>query len=232
MFSQRGLERLAAVVLLLTVVAFVVSVVTYAEPIDTSRDEIPLTLEEIDNDSGLFVTSTAFFIIASLLLIPLSAALYLAFRAHDRTLALFGCFGFLTAGVLNAGLAMARFALHPLAEDFAGAGEGSILSAIAISDARVLGQMIDIMSSMGGMGVALGVLAFGLIIARTGAMPRWIGSAGMLAALVITVSWIEFAHEKIQGILFIGLLIGLIFAMLAGFSMLFQQLRKPEAQAE
>ena len=132
MFSQRGMERLAAALLLLTVVGVVVSVFTYPEPLDTSTREIRGTLLEIEEDSRLFLTSTAFFVFVSLIAIPLAGALYLAFRPFDRSLALLGAFGFLAAGVLNASLAMARFALEPIAQGFvdATATQATTLSAL------------------------------------------------------------------------------------------------------
>ena len=230
MSPQKGIERWAAALLLLTVVGVVTSIFTYAEPIDTSREQIVRTLEEIAGDSNLFVTSTAFFILTSLIMVPLAAVLYLAFRSHGQALALLGAFGFIAGGVLNAGLAMARFALPPLAEDFEVAVAGSTQAAIILGDVRVVGSMVEIMASMGGMGIALGVFAFGILIARTGALPRWIGSAGIVSGIVISVSWIEFAHDKIEGILLIGLLIGLVFATMASIAMLVQGLRPAPAQ--
>ena len=173
MFSQRGIERFAAALLIISVVAVVVSVVTYAEPIDLGNPgtaEIHDTLREINDDGDLFLTSTAFFIFASLISIPMAAGLYLAFRDHDRALALLGSFGFLTVGVINSSLAMTRFAIHHLAEDFVIGTAAQ--QAIVVMDARVLGSMIDFMAPTGAMGIALGVFAYGLLVVRTSVLPR------------------------------------------------------------
>ena len=228
MFSQKGIERLAAILLLTTVVAVVISIVTYAEPIDTSRVEIIETLVEIEADGGLFITSTAFFILSSLLSIPLAAALYLAFRNHDQALALFGAFGFLAAGVINSSLAASRFALEPLASDYV---TGNVAQqAIVLMDARVLGTAIEFLATAGNMGIALGVFAFGLLIYRTGALWKHMGLAGMLSGVVLLASWIEFANDDIRGILFIGLLIGLVFALFAGIAMYMNGLQQAPAK--
>ena len=88
MFTARGIERVAAVLLLAVVVGVVIVVIIGPGPLETSREEIRATLLEIEADSGLFATSAAFLIFVNLITIPLAAALYIVFRSHGQPLAL------------------------------------------------------------------------------------------------------------------------------------------------
>ena len=98
-----------------------------------------------------------------------------------------------------------------------------------MADARVVGTMIEYMASMAGMGIALGVLAYGVLMVRTGALPRWMGWVGVISGAVIVLSWIEFAHDNIEGVLLIGQLIGLMFAVFAGGYLLLNGTRQGAA---
>ena len=212
MFSQRGIEKLAGIILLATVVAVVISLVTYAEPIDTARGEIAETLTEIQEDSELFHISLGFLIFSNLLAIPLAAALYVTFREHDRGLALLGSFGFLASGIIQSASVMFLFALESLAQDFVVGGDET-----ALLLARTVGEMGDMAFPLGAMGIALGVFGYGALVARTEVIPRWMGLIGMISAVIIPLGWLRFHEERLEGIILIGLMGALFFGLMTGF---------------
>ena len=101
MFTKRAIERLTGAGLLVLVAAVAVAVATGPSEIDFSRDAFRETLVEIDGDRALWFTSAGFAIFANLVSIALAAAWYLTFSAYDRSLAVFGSFGFLAAATLE-----------------------------------------------------------------------------------------------------------------------------------
>ena len=174
MFTARGIERVAAVLLLAVFLGVVVVLITGPGPFETSRDEIRATLLEIEADSGLFATSAAFLIFVNLITIPLAAALYIVFRSHDQPLALFGSFGFLTIGILHVALGAMLFSFQALARDFVDAGGAQQADAV-VASVRTITPMLEILFPAGSMGIALGVIAYGALLVRTAALPRWVG---------------------------------------------------------
>ena len=108
-------------------------------------------------------------------------ALYMTFRKHDPTLAMFGGFGFashglfvvLTAAVLLVGL---RF---PQEFAFFGAESGPV-AGIASS----LELTMDKIGKSAFVFLGLGLLPVGVLILRTGAVARWIGWLGSAAGIL------------------------------------------------
>lgn len=214
MLTKRGIDYLAGSLLLGIVVTVVVSVAVTPFTDGTFREDTREILMKIADDSGRFATAIIFDIASNLLFIPLAAALYLVFRSHDRNLALLGSVGFLAAAGLWLTGDMIMIALQTLAQDYA-AATGVQAAAVLIS-ARPIGLMLDAAFVMGGTGLALGVLSYGLLVIRTGAVPKWMGIFGVIGGVVAPFGWLLFVETDLQNIGFIGAMIGLFFALLSG----------------
>ena len=214
MLSKRKIEYLAGALLIAMVAAVVVSIAVNPISAQTFKEDPRGVLVNIAVDRNLFITSAIFDLLGNLLTIPLAAVLYLAFRSHDRNLALLGSFGFLAAAMLFLTSDMILVSLAPLAQDFVVASGQQADS--VLSSATAIGLMLDAAVAMGAVGIALGVFSFGLLIITTGAMPRWIGVFGILGGIVSPFFWLLFVNDDLVIVGFVGLMISLFFALMVG----------------
>lgn len=214
MLSKRKIEYLAGALLIAMVAAVVVSIAVNPISAQTFKEDPSGVLVDIAVDRNLFIASTIFHLLSNLLTIPLAAVLYLAFRSHDRNLALLGSFGFLAAAMLFLMSDMILVSLAPLAQDFfvaSGQQADSVLSS-----ATAIGLMLDAAVAMGAVGIALGVFSFGLLIITTGTLPRWIGVFGILGGIVSPFFWLLFVNDDLVIVGFVGLMISLFFSLIVG----------------
>ena len=168
-------------------------------------------MQDIVQDRDLFIISIAFDLASNLISIPLAAALYLVFRSHDRSLALLGSFGFLAGAILFLVVDMVAIPMISLAEDYAGTQRDSILNA-----ARAIGLMVDVAVAMGAVGIAMGTLSYGLLVLTTNAIPRWMGVFGIAGGVVAPFMWLLFVDTDLVAVGYVGLMIGLFFALIMG----------------
>lgn len=224
MFSKRGLDYLAGVLLIATVATVLVTISTYPTP-DTFREDARRFLVDIVEGRNLFIVAVAFDLASNLIIIPLAAVLYLVFRSHDRTLALLGSFGFLAAAVLFLVVDMVAIPLISLAEDYAGATGGqadSILNA-----ARAIGLMTDVAVAMGAVGMALGGLSYGLLVLTTNALPRWMGVFGIAGGIVALLMWLLFVDTDLVPVGYVGLLLIRFFFLISGLWLIWKGASEP-----
>ena len=224
MFSKRGLDYLAGVLLIATVATVLVTISTYPTP-DTFREDARRFLVDIVEGRNLFIVAVAFDLASNLIIIPLAAVLYLVFRSHDRTLALLGSFGFLAAAVLFLVVDMVAIPLISLAEDYAGATGGqadSILNA-----ARAIGLMTDVAVAMGAVGMALGGLSYGLLVLTTNAVPRWMGVFGIAGAIVALLMWLLFVDTDLVPVGYVGLMLIRFFFLISGLWLIWKGASEP-----
>lgn len=224
MFSKRGLDYLAGVLLIATVATVLVTISTYPTP-DTFREDARRFLVDIVEGRNLFIVAVAFDLASNLIIIPLAAVLYLVFRSHDRTLALLGSFGFLAAAVLFLVVDMVAIPLISLAEDYAGATGGqadSILNA-----ARAIGLMTDVAVAMGAVGMALGGLSYGLLVLTTNALPRWMGVFGIAGGIVALLMWLLFVDTDLVPVGYVGLLLIRFFFVISGLWLIWKGASEP-----
>ncbi|MFQ5932466.1 MAG: DUF4386 domain-containing protein [Nitrospiraceae bacterium] len=162
MLSKRSTERLAGLLLVSSFFLFLGHVVT-------------------DSTLGHGRASVVFFLLYGFPVSLTGLALYMTFRKHDPTLAMFGGFGFashglfvvLTAAVLLVGL---RFP-----QEFATFGaESGPVAGIASS----LELTMDKIGKSAFVFLGLGLLPVGVLILRTGAVARWIGWLGSAAGVL------------------------------------------------
>ena len=76
--------------------------------------------------------------------------------------------------------------------------------------------MLDAAFVMGAVGIAMGVLSYGLLILATNAIPRWMGLFGIAGGIVTPFGWFLFVDSDLAPIVFVGLLISLFFALILG----------------
>ena len=214
MLSKRKIEYLAGALLIAMAAAVVVSIAVNPISAQTFKEDPSGVLVDIAVDRNLFITSAIFDLLSNLLSIPLAAVLYLAFRSHDRNLALLGSFGFLAAAMLFLTADMILVSLAPLAQDFVVASGQQADS--VLSSATAIGLMLDAAVAMGAVGIALGVFSFGLLIITTGALPRWIGVFGIVGGIVSPFFWLLFVNDDLVIVGFVGLMISLFFSLIVG----------------
>ncbi len=162
MISKRSTERLAGILLVSSFFIFLGHLVT-------------------DSTLGHGRASVVFFLLYGFPVSLAGLALYITFRKHDLTLAMFGGFGFvshglfvvLTAAVLLVGL---RFP-----QEFATFGaESGPVTGVASS----LELTMDKIGKSAFVFLGLGLLPVGVLILRTGAVARWIGWLGSVAGVL------------------------------------------------
>lgn len=225
MLTKRKIEYLAGGLFLALVATVVVSIAINPISSNTFRDDPTGVLADIAGDRGRFITSTIFDLASNLIAIPLAALLYLTFRSHDRTLALIGSFGFFASAVLLLTSDMIMVSLTTLARDYA-AATGPQADSI-LSSARAVGLMLDPAVAMGAVGIALGVFSYGLLVIKTGALPRWMGAFGVLAGIVGPFFWLHFIENDLIAIGFVGLIISLFFGLLVGGRLVMRGTNEP-----
>lgn len=163
MFSKRGIERLAGGLLVVSLTLFLGHIVTL------------LTL-------GTGLTTIVFVLFYGFPVSLAGLALYMIFRVHDPILALFSAFGFVSHGlfvVLAAALLLAGLEFPQEFATFGGGGASSVAGA-----ASALELSMDKIRTSAFVFLGLGVLPLGVLIARSGAVARWVGWLGLVAGFL------------------------------------------------
>ena len=231
MLSKATIERASGALLVLLVPALFLAVVTIGVGIDT-YDETPRdTMQEILDQQLLFQASVAARLVAGVLSVLTGIGLYLAFRRHDRAVAQVGAVGFLLAG---ASLILATYgsaALAQLAEDYGDArtAEAGMIAMSARPISYLTGSAL-----FGGLGAffAMGLVAFGALIAWRAAVPRWLGYWSIVCGVMISTFWIVPLVEALWFVGFVGMLGAFIWQMALGVSMLLSGTREASAPVD
>ena len=188
MLSKRGTERLAGALAISAALALLMTIITIV-PVDLeSRAEIRESLPDLVDDEARHFISWSFNFVAGLLTIAVGAAFYLVFRAQERSLALFGAFWLLAAGVAFTVATMAFFALFDLADDFVTAS-GFAEPDAALSAAMGFGVVGYLAYQTGLTLLGLGLIPIGILIAWSATVPRWMGWLGAAGGVVILFMW-------------------------------------------
>lgn len=189
-FSQRTIERVNGGLLIAYMAAVIVSV---ASRVASNADQEPFraSLQFIVANQGLYLTSLAFNLASNFLLIALAGGLYLTFRPHQRYLALLGALMFLSAGLIwmvsnTSGLALAQLARES-------ATASSPPADMFLTSARAAELMREFAGKTAFTLAALGLLAFGGLIAWSRAAPRWLGWLAVVASVLIALIWYDAA---------------------------------------
>lgn len=184
------------------------------------RAEIEQFLIDVEDNQGLAIISSIFFIIIDGFIgVALAALLYLVFRDRSPLLATLTLVGILANSVAAMVFDGMNLGLITIADSYVNGGVGLDAGDPAFLDfAHVIATIAGIVSLLSFRALGIGLLALGLIIqfAPEGRVnpPRLYGAAAMLAALTgflawtIVVSDIGFLFFAMQGVMSLVVLIG------------------------
>ena len=186
MIDHRAVERAAGGLLILVVVAFGISIATFVQ-FDVDREEVRASLNAVNADREMYAFSWFGTLVGGMLLTPTAGALYLVFRLHDPSLAIWGLTGLLAASVAFIAATGAFFGIYFLADDFAQTGGEHAASIVSV--ARAMG-FAGYTAWAGGITLAgSGVLSIGLLIARDRRMPTPLGLWAVAGGATMLLGW-------------------------------------------
>lgn len=222
MISKATIERITGI-LLLVLPAIIIAVSATVVEVDTRREHFLEDFQEIADNQDRYAASIALMFISSLVTVGAAAALYLTFRPHERTLAMFGSFGFLAAGATLMVGVMTGTALHDLAQEY-GATSGDQAARVATT-ARAIALVRD--GSFLGFGfLALGLLAFGALIAWSGAVHRGLGWLAVLSTVLALLGLLTFVEDDFWLFFFFGGIAVLLWFVFTGGWLLWRGTRE------
>ena len=227
-FSKRDLDRDVGLLLILVVATFVVAVSTFVE-VNIDREAIRGSLKEIVDEEVRYLTSWSFNLGGGLLLIVAGVGLFLVLRSCDEALAIIGMVGLIASGVAVIVATMSYFVLFFLANDSVGLGptEGAAL----VSTARAVGLAATTIYLTGLSLVGFGVLPLGVLIARSGVIPWWLGSWAIGSGVLMLFAWVILAHEGVGFVIVAAGSIGvLLFFLMLGLWLLIEGSPTPSTE--
>ncbi len=183
MLSNRTNERLTGALLVASIVALlghIVAVIPIGTP-DFSAGKTPEILEFIAQARDGVLTNMVFLLIYGFLVIPSALALYVAFRLHERTMALFSAFSLAVHGLSVILFNILFLVVMESAEEFT---ETSGAEADAV--ATVANTFLVFLFRVQGAAwifLGLGLVPLGILIVRSGAMARWVGWLGVVSGI-------------------------------------------------
>ena len=198
--SRRNIQRAAAVLLLLYVLATTVAIVARLSapgglmlitPISDAAGEPGGEWARFGLDRPWYDASHGANLAGSFLLVAAAAISYRVFRDKEPTLALTGASMFLGAAFFTGAAAIFLMALGqgyyaPISsEDTITARDGLHLLQALLEPLRALSGRVAFTFA------ALGSLAYGGLIAWNGSLPRWLGWLGLAAGLLMFFIWRE-----------------------------------------
>ena len=202
MVSKSTIDRACGVLLLGVLASLIVFAVT-GNKFDTYEESFSESLQEIVDNEALHVTSTVFSGVASVLLILLAGAMYLAFRPYERAMVLVGTLGFLAIGFIMLVATMAGIASAEMANEFekASGGTATMIATSArpldlIKEAAFIGPVVFL---------PLSLLAFGSVIVWSRTVPRWLGWLALASGVVMLGFWVNLWIVGIFGLMAAGL---------------------------
>jgi hypothetical protein len=188
--SQRALERITGGLLIAYMAAVIVSV-TARVASNADQESFRASLQLIAANRELYLTSLVSNLASNFLLIALAVGLYLTFRIYQRYLALLGASMFLAAGLIWMVSNTSGLTLAQLAQEFATAS-GPLVD-MFMTSARAVELMWEFAGKTAFTLAALGLLAFGGLIAWSHAVPRWLGWLAIVVSVLIVFVWYDAA---------------------------------------
>lgn len=214
--SRRAVERIAAILLILYILAVVVSVTARVSS-GVDQETAAESVRMLAVNHGWAVASYTAGLVAAFTLTVLAALIGQVFRSHDPTLAGISAFALLGAACFGGLAAINGLAL---ASAYGGGlpaqaaylpGDGGLASYIVLEPLRVLAGKVGFTFS------GLALLSLGGLMALTGALPRWMGGLGLLVGALMFFIWYDDAailHRIGGGLYLLWLLLiagGLLF---------------------
>ena len=145
-----------------------------------------IDLQSIANNRGLYLGFLSVDILYSFGIFALGALFYLIFCSFNRSLALFGALGFVTAGVIWLMMDSPAFAVYQLALQYS-AVSGTTAGDI-VDKATQLDLWGNYSQAIPAILLALGLFCFGALIIRSAAVNRLIGWLAIVAGILFLAS--------------------------------------------
>lgn len=185
------------------------------------KDDFPKLAGSMDRFST-FPTVLILSFLWSLILIGAAAALYLTFHPHGPAFATFGAFFLLAAGILFLVDTAAGHALYDLAQEWKATG-GTQGDQIWTS-ARAVALMYELLGFVSLFLMMWGFAAFGVLVAWTAPLPRWVGGLAVLSGLLLPLGLITWtlAEDVGWGLLMVSVLLSLLWLLVGGGWLLFR----------
>ena len=198
---------------------------------DVTAESFSDTFQGVVENQGRQYLALVVLHASSVLVLALAAMLYVAFRPFDQALALVGALGLVALGFTFIMANVAGGALVNIAQEYetASAAKGDML----LASARSM-TMLQVFTWYEGIFtfLPLSLLAFGAIIARSRALPRWLGWLGIACAVVMPTLWLSqhlFLIEAFWLTGMIGILGALVWLLVVGIWLLVRGTREGAA---
>ena len=207
--SRRAVERIAAILLILYILAVAVAVTARVSS-GVDQETAAGSVRMLAVNYGWAVASYTAGLVAALALTVLAALIGQVFRRYDPTLAGISAFALLGAAFFG-GLAAINGLALTAAYGGGLPGDGGMATYMALAPLRALAGQVGFTFS------GLALLSLGGLMALTGALPRWIGGLGLLVGALMFFIWYDDAailHRSGGGLYLIWLLLiagGLLF---------------------
>lgn len=216
MLPKKGVDRISGVLLIGLAVATVLTIATGL--IDVTAESFSKTFQGLVENQGRQYLTLVVLHVSSVLVLVLAATLYLAFRPFDRALALVGALGLVALGFTFIMANVAGGALVNIAEEYETVSAAK--SDMLLASARAI-TMLQVFTWFDGAFtfLPLSLLAFGAIITRSNALPRWLGWLGIAAGVVMPTMWLSqhpFLIEAFWVVAMIGMMGSLLWLLLVG----------------
>ena len=207
------IERIGGAVLLVLVAAAALSLT--ANGYDPDRNGFEEELQRLADVSGWQATMyTAAQVLSGLVMLGGAVLLCLALRRYAPTLAL------LSAGALAATglLALVTAAIYATAADLADewAAATPEQSDSVLTTARAFIVLLDTVSPVESVTLALSVFGFAAITARHHLVPRWLGFVGGASAVSLGAAFVTVDDGASWGFLILGFLLMILWLLVAG----------------
>ena len=234
MFSRRSIERLSGALLVASIVALlghIVALIPTGTP-GFSTDTIHKILEFIAQSRGAVLTSMLFLLMYGFLVMLSALALYLAFRPHERTMALFGSFALAAHGLFVVLFNMLFLVLMESAQEFAVTSGAEADRVAAVASAL----LVFLLRVQGGAWIfyGLGLVPLGILIAWSGAVARWVGWLGVVSGILgFFAGWVmlyQVAVGSLAILMGIAFFSPFVFILILGVRLLVWETREANAK--
>ncbi len=219
MLTSTPAQRITGIILIVLVPIIIVTAVS-GLGVDPGAADFGEELQDLaDREEAPAVLS---FLLAAIFVVA-AAAMYVTFRSREPTLALFGSLGFFAAATGFLAAAATGEALMELADDFGsargGQAEGVVPAARAVAT-------INEAAVLAGLGFfSLGVLAFGILVLRTVALPPWLGWLAVVGGVLGFVGIPIFLPALL------GWVLGLLWLLITGGLLVWRGTREADVAA-
>ena len=188
--SRRAVERVAAILLILYILAVAVAVTARVSS-GVDQETAAESVRMLAVNYGWAVAAYTAGLIAALALTVLAALIGQVFRPYDPTLAGISAFTLLGAACFGGLAAINGLAL---VSEYGGGlpaqagylpGDGGLATYMALPPLRALAGQVGFTFS------GLALLSLGGLMALTGALPRWLGGLGLLVGALMFFIWYD-----------------------------------------